>query len=178
MFVSHLTCFLPPQSWCCRGAVHRPPPWTGPASPRRPGRSSSWPRTSCWSPRGRPAGGPSEGPTSCAEEQEGVQTVSDRWQLHPCCASSASTASFLHTPVLTGDYLPSLLLHPFNAFAFILSFQLTDNSLSSFTSSPSADWPSFDSASHKLPASLSLPSSLCVLPLLWQQVNEKYVFVI
>lgn len=80
---AHLTCFQPPRSWCCRGAARRPPPWTGPASPCRPGRSSSWPRTSCWSRPGRPAAGPSEGPLSSAERRDRAPTVRPLLALQP-----------------------------------------------------------------------------------------------
>jgi len=86
---AHLKCSQPPRSRCSRGAARRPPPWTGPASPCRPGRSSSWPPTSGWSLRGRPAGGPSGGRPSCAEEDQARVTFTSRTRpqlpdfLHP-----------------------------------------------------------------------------------------------
>ena len=48
------------QSQCCPNAELQQPPWTGPASQCRPDRSSSSPRTSCWSHPGRQEEGPSE----------------------------------------------------------------------------------------------------------------------
>lgn len=154
-------CFRPPRSRCCRGAARRPPPWTGPASPCRPGRSSSSPRTSCWSQRGRPAAGPSEGPTSCAEKQQGTDSY---WRLLPSLSDihlhslitwSTYLASLLLTHQLTWKLFTLLFFHPFKPFAFILAFQLLSFISSSATNSPSL-LPSFD---IYLP--LYLFSSLC-----------------
>ena len=104
---AHPTCFQPPRSWCCRGAARPPPPWTGPASLCRPGRSSSWPRTSCWSRPGRPAAGPSEGPLSSAERRDRAPTV------RPFLALQPFQPFYFHFP-----------FHPFYPVPFMLAFWL------------------------------------------------------
>lgn len=153
---AHLTCFQPPRSWCCRGAARRPPPWTGPASPCRPGRSSSWPRTSCWSRPGRPAAGPSEGPLSSAERRDRAPTV------RPLLALQPYQPLHFHFP-----------FHPFHPDPFILAFWL--HFTLSFVSSPSTSWPPLIAPSKQF--CLSTGPLLCALPVL-QQPGQWKAFVV
>ena len=84
--LSHILFFLPHprscpslQSRCCPDVKRRPPPGTGPASQCRPGRSSSWPRTSCWSRPGRQGEDPSElRPSDAAKDTRDVRNCRKR----------------------------------------------------------------------------------------------------